>query len=107
MPRSFVGELANPHHEGDLLVLQEYARDHGWPKGLAFVGGVIDVKTPIVESPRTVRLRLDQLAQAVGTQNTWGGTDCGFETFARMNGVPKSVALLKLKALAEGARLSG
>jgi len=102
-----VGELANPHHEGDLLVLQEYARDHGWPKGLAFVGGVIDVKTPIVESPRTVRLRLDQLAQAVGTQNTWGGTDCGFETFARMNGVPKSVALLKLKALAEGARLSG
>jgi 5-methyltetrahydropteroyltriglutamate--homocysteine methyltransferase len=101
-----VGELANPHHEGDLLVLQEYARDHGWPKGLAFAGGVIDVKTPIVESPRTVRLRLDQLARAVGPQNTWGGTDCGFETFARMNGVPKAVALLKLKALAEGARLN-
>ncbi|MGD0257561.1 MAG: hypothetical protein ABSB90_06745 [Thermoplasmata archaeon] len=104
---ALVGELANPHHEGDLLVLQEYARDHGWPKGLGFAGGVIDVKTPIVESPRTVRLRLDQLAQAVGAQNTWGGTDCGFETFARMNGVPRSVALLKLKALAEGARLGG
>lgn len=102
---TLVGELANPHHEGDLLVLQEFARDHGWPNGLAFVGGVIDVKTPIVESPRTVRLRLDQLAQAVGPQNTWGGTDCGFETFARMNGVPRSVALLKLQALAEGARM--
>ena len=104
---ALVGELANPHHEGDLLVLQEYAREHGWPKGLAFAGGVIDVKTPIVESPRTVRLRLEQLAQAVGASNTWGGTDCGFETFARMNGVPKAVALQKLKALAEGARLGG
>jgi 5-methyltetrahydropteroyltriglutamate--homocysteine methyltransferase len=101
-----VGELANPHHEGDLLVLQDYAREHGWPKGLGFVGGVIDVKTPIVESPRTVRLRLDLLAEAVGAEHTWGGTDCGFETFARMNGVPRAVALLKLKALAEGARLT-
>lgn len=99
-----VGELANPHHEGDLLVLQEYVRAHGWPKNLGFAGGVIDVKTPIVESPRTVRLRLDLLARAVGAENAWGGTDCGFETFAGMNGVPKAVALLKLRSLAEGAR---
>jgi 5-methyltetrahydropteroyltriglutamate--homocysteine methyltransferase len=66
---------------------------------------VIDVKTPIVETPRTVALRLRLLAQAVGEEKTWGGTDCGFETFASMNGVPKAVALLKLKALTEGARL--
>jgi 5-methyltetrahydropteroyltriglutamate--homocysteine methyltransferase len=99
-----VGELANPHHEGDLLVLQEFAAEHGWPKGLGFAGGVIDVKTPIVETPRTVRFRLDQLARAVGAENTWGGTDCGFETFAGMNGVPKAVALLKLRALVEGAQ---
>jgi 5-methyltetrahydropteroyltriglutamate--homocysteine methyltransferase len=101
---ALVGELANPHHEGDLLVLERFARDHGWPKGLAFAGGVIDVKTPIVESPRTVRLRLDRLASAVGAENTWGGTDCGFETFARMNGVTRPVALAKLRALADGAR---
>ncbi|MGA8664598.1 MAG: hypothetical protein WB809_06000, partial [Thermoplasmata archaeon] len=102
---SLVGELANPRHEGDLLILRQYARDHGWPKGLAFVGGVIDVKTPIVESPRTVRLRLDLLGQAVGPENAWGGTDCGFETFARMNGVTRPVALQKLRALVEGAQL--
>jgi 5-methyltetrahydropteroyltriglutamate--homocysteine methyltransferase len=99
-----VGELANPHHEGDLLVLQQYVRSHGWPSHLGFAAGVIDVKTPIVESPRTVRLRLDLLAQAIGPENTWGGTDCGFETFAGMNGVPRSVALRKLRALVEGAR---
>ncbi|EQD71784.1 Methionine synthase, vitamin-B12 independent, partial [mine drainage metagenome] len=101
---AIVGELANPRHEGDLLILQEYARDHGWPKGLAFVGGVVDVKSPFVESPRTIRLRLDQLAKAVGPENTWGGSDCGFETFVGMNGVPRSVALHKLRALVEGAR---
>jgi 5-methyltetrahydropteroyltriglutamate--homocysteine methyltransferase len=104
---AIVGELANPRHEGDLLILRDYARQHGWPAGLSFVGGVIDVKTPIVESPRTVRLRLDLLAQAVGATNAWGGTDCGFETFAHMNGVTRSVALQKLRALVEGAHLAG
>lgn len=104
---AIVGELANPHHEGDLLIIQEFAKTHGWPPHLGFVGGVIDVKTPIVESPRTVKLRLDQLAAAVGAENTWGGTDCGFETFAGMNGVTHTVALQKLRALAEGARIAG
>ncbi|HLM90863.1 MAG TPA: hypothetical protein VK424_02265 [Thermoplasmata archaeon] len=102
---ALVGELANPRHEGDLLILREFAREHGWPKGLAFVGGVIDVKTPIVETPRTVRLRLDLLGQAVGAENAWGGTDCGFETFAHMNGVTRAVGLQKLRALVEGAQL--
>lgn len=102
-----VGELANPHHEGDLLVLKQFVREHGWPPHLAFAGGVIDVKTPIVESPQTVQLRLDLLASIVGPENTWGGTDCGFETFAGVNTVTHSVALQKLAALAEGARLAG
>jgi len=101
-----VGELANPHHEGDLLVLERYVHDHGWPAHLAFAGGVIDVKTPIVETPRTVKLRLDHLAALVGPENAWGGTDCGFETFAGVSGVTHKVALQKLAALAEGARLS-
>ncbi len=104
---AIVGELANPHHEGDLLALRLYVKDHGWPSHLGFVGGVIDVKTPIVETPRTVKFRLDQLASIIGADNTWGGTDCGFETFAGVNGVTRSVALQKLSALAEGAALAG
>ncbi|MGI0154776.1 MAG: hypothetical protein ACREDE_01370, partial [Thermoplasmata archaeon] len=51
---AIVGELANPRHEGDLRALARFAKEEGWPNGLAFVGGVIDVKTPIVESPDTV-----------------------------------------------------
>jgi 5-methyltetrahydropteroyltriglutamate--homocysteine methyltransferase len=104
---SLVGELANPHHEGDLLILRRFAKEHGWPSHLGFVGGVIDVKTPIVESPETVKFRLDTLASIVGESNTWGGTDCGFETFAGMNGVTHPVALRKLRALAEGAARAG
>ncbi|HTT14601.1 MAG TPA: hypothetical protein VMG14_06565 [Thermoplasmata archaeon] len=102
---ALVGELANPRHEGDLRLLQRYAREHGWPAHLGFAGGVIDVKTPIVESPQTVKLRLDHLAAIVGEENAWGGTDCGFETFAGVSGVTHAVALQKLEALAEGARL--
>ncbi|MGI0156060.1 MAG: hypothetical protein ACREDE_08030, partial [Thermoplasmata archaeon] len=98
---------ANPRHEGDLRALARFAKEEGWPNGLAFVGGVIDVKTPIVESPDTVRLRLEQLGAAVGHANAWGGTDCGFETFATVQNVTHAVGLRKLRALAEGARLGG
>ncbi len=102
---AIVGELANPHHEGDVRVLARYVKEHGWPNQLTFVGGVVDVKTPIVETPETIRLRLEQLGAAVGHSNAWGGTDCGFETFAAMQNVTHAVGLRKLRALAEGARL--
>ncbi len=104
--RALVGELANPRHEGDLRILKRFVKEHGWPSHLGFVGGVVDVKTPIVESPETIKFRLDELAKIVGKRNTWGGTDCGFETFAGMNGCTHSVALRKLRALAEGAALA-
>jgi 5-methyltetrahydropteroyltriglutamate--homocysteine methyltransferase len=102
-----VGELANPRHEGDVRILSKYVKDHGWPNNLAFVGGVVDVKTPIVETPDTIRLRLEQLGAVVGHSNAWGGTDCGFETFAAFQNVTHAVGLRKLQALAEGARLGG
>jgi 5-methyltetrahydropteroyltriglutamate--homocysteine methyltransferase len=104
---AIVGELANPHHQGDVRILTRHVKEHGWPKNLAFVGGVIDVKTPIVETPDTVRLRLEELGAAVGHENAWGGTDCGFETFAARQNVTHAVGLRKLRALAEGARLGG
>lgn len=102
-----VGELANPHHQGDVRIIAKHVKDHGWPNNLGFVGGVIDVKTPIVETPDTVRLRLEHLGNAIGHSNVWGGTDCGFETFASFQSVTHAVGLRKLKALAEGARLGG
>jgi 5-methyltetrahydropteroyltriglutamate--homocysteine methyltransferase len=104
---TLVGEMANPRHIGDTLLIDDYLREHSWPKGLKFAEGVIDVKTPIVETAETVAVRLDRLAKLgkIRPENLLGGTDCGFETFAYMTNVPYAVGLQKLKSLAEGALL--
>lgn len=103
-----VGEMANPRHEGDALVLKEYLKEHDWPKGLKLAAGVIDVKTPIVETKQTVAARLERLAgiDKMSPDYILGGTDCGFETFASMGNVTYAVGLQKLEALANGAALA-
>jgi len=105
---TLVGEMANPAHEGDAAVLREYLNEHPWPKGLKLAAGVIDVKTPIVETKQTVAARLQALARIdkINTNDILGGTDCGFETFASMGNVTYQVGLQKLEALAEGAALA-
>jgi 5-methyltetrahydropteroyltriglutamate--homocysteine methyltransferase len=104
---TLVGEMANPRHIGDTLVISDYLREHDWPKGLKLAEGVIDVKTPIVETPETVAARLDRVVslEKLGPERVLGGTDCGFETFAYMTNVTYSVGLQKLKSLTEGASL--
>jgi 5-methyltetrahydropteroyltriglutamate--homocysteine methyltransferase len=72
---------------------------------LRFAIGVIDVKTPFVESPETVAGRLIRAAEIIGPQNVLGGTDCGFETFAMVDNIPYKIGLLKLEALTRGAEL--
>ena len=105
---TIVGEMANPAHEGDALILRDYVKDHYWPKGLKLAAGVIDVKTPIVETKQTVAGRLQRLADIdkINPDDILGGTDCGFETFASFGNVPYIVGLQKLEALAEGAALA-
>ena len=105
---TLVGEMANPRHEGDALVLQQYLKEYDWPKGLKLAAGVIDVKTPIVETPNTVAARLRRLAgiDKIGPNNLLGGTDCGFETFANFDNITYQVGLQKLEALANGAALA-
>ena len=104
---TIVGEMANPRHAGDPLIIAKYVRDHGWPKNMKFAAGVIDVKSPFVETPETVSIKLHNLADIdeIGPENVLGGTDCGFETFAGLGSVPKSIALKKLESLAKGAAL--
>ena len=104
---TIVGEMANPRHAGDSMIIRNHVREHGWPKALKFAAGVIDVKSPFVETPETVNVRLHNLADIddIGPERVLGGTDCGFETFAGLGSVPKSIALQKLKSLAMGARL--
>ena len=104
---TIVGEMANPRHAGDSMIIRKHSKEHGWPKDLKFAAGVIDVKSPFVETPETVNVRLHNLADIdeIGPERVLGGTDCGFETFAGLGSVPKSIALQKLKSLALGARL--
>lgn len=105
---TIVGEAANPRHEGDALVVEEYVKEHGWPKGLRFAVGVVDVKTPFVETPATIAARLERFGRIEGFDpgNLLGGTDCGFQTFLGFDNVTHEVALHKLESLAEGAVLA-
>jgi 5-methyltetrahydropteroyltriglutamate--homocysteine methyltransferase len=104
---TIVGEMANPRHQGDALILADYLKEHDWPKHMKLAAGAIDVKSPIVESAETVAARLERLARLdkIGPERLLGGTDCGFETFASMGNVTYQVGLQKLKSLAEGAAL--
>ena len=102
---AIVGETANPRHEGDVLIYEDYVREHGWPKGLKLAVSVVDVKTPFVESAETVAVRLDRYAAFLGAENIMASTDCGFQTFLGLDNVPKAIALKKLAAIAEGTEL--
>ena len=102
---TIVGEMANPRHAGDPLIIKRHVKEYGWPKNMKFAAGVIDVKSPFVETPESVSQKLHNVSDIdeIGEERVLGGTDCGFETFSGMGGVPKSIALQKLKSLAEGA----
>lgn len=104
---TIVGEMANPRHAGDPVIIGRHVKEYGWPKDIRFAAGVIDVKSPFVETPETVSLKLHNLADIddIGPERVLGGTDCGFETFAGLGSVPKSIALNKMRSLAMGARL--
>ncbi|MDG6999450.1 MAG: cobalamin-independent methionine synthase II family protein [Nitrososphaerota archaeon] len=105
---TIVGEMANPRHEGDALILENYLREHEWPARLNFAMGVIDVKTPIVETPETVASRIERVAkyEKIGPERLLASTDCGFETFAGFGNVTYPVAIQKLQSLVNGASLA-
>ncbi len=104
---TIVGEMANARHAGDPLIIRKHVKEYGWPKNLRIAVGVIDVKSPFVETPYAVNQKLHNVSDIddIGEERVLGGTDCGFETFSGMGGVPKNIALHKLKSLAEGAAL--
>jgi 5-methyltetrahydropteroyltriglutamate--homocysteine methyltransferase len=95
-------EAANPRHEHEWEVWEQVKV----PAGKAIIPGVIDTLTNHVEHPRLVAQRLERFARIAGRENVLGGTDCGFGTFVGWSGVDPQVAWLKLKSLAEGARIA-
>jgi 2-hydroxypropyl-CoM lyase len=78
---------------GDLKPLVE----HGWDR--PFVAGVIDVKTTITETPDEVADRIREVLAYVPAERLALTTDCG------LINLPRTIAIGKLRALAEGAAI--
>ena len=100
---AFFLPFANPRHAHEYRVFEKYplAADQ------LLVAGVIDSTTNFVEHPETVADRLERIAQLVGDpKRVIAGTDCGFDTSAGSSRVAEDVAWAKLKALADGAKIS-
>ena len=69
------------------------------PKDKEVQVGVIDIRTNMIESPNKVAGRIRQVLEHVPAEQLTLSTDCGMKPLARM------VAKMKLKALADGARI--
>jgi 5-methyltetrahydropteroyltriglutamate--homocysteine methyltransferase len=93
---------SNGRHEHEWKVF----RDFKLPEGKYLIPGVVDSTTNVVEHPEVVADRLLNYAGVVGRENVLAGTDCGFGTFAGMATVAPSVAWVKLRSMAEGARMA-
>lgn len=69
------------------------------PKDKEVQIGVLDVRTSIIESPEHVAERIKKILKVVPAERVYLSTDCG------MKPLPRMVAKLKLKALADGAKM--
>ena len=101
---TYVLELANPRHRADWTAFKE----HPLPDGKKLAAGVIDVKTPIVETPEAVKQSLCRFVDEgiVKPENLLGAPDCGFGTFAGLRNVSYKVTKLKLRSLVKEAALA-
>ncbi len=69
------------------------------PKDKEVQVGVLDIRTMMVESPQQVADRIRKVIKVVPPERVYLSTDCG------MKPLPRMIAKMKLKALAEGARI--
>jgi len=88
----FVLDFAN-REMVDVDILKELPED----KEVAI--GVLDIRTTQIESPEQVAERIRKVIAVVGPERVYLTTDCG------MKPLPRIVAKMKLKALADGAAI--
>ena len=69
------------------------------PKDKDLQVGVLDIRTNMIESPATVAKRIRRVLEVVPPERVTLSTDCG------MKPLPRMVAKMKLKALADGAKI--
>jgi 5-methyltetrahydropteroyltriglutamate--homocysteine methyltransferase len=101
-PKALLIEGANPRHEHEW----ELWKTQKLPDDKVLVPGVLDSSCNFVEHPELVAQRIMRYAEIVGRERVIAGTDCGFGTFAGFGAVHPSICWVKMKSLAEGARLA-
>jgi 5-methyltetrahydropteroyltriglutamate--homocysteine methyltransferase len=90
-------EAANVRHEHEWRVWE----DTKLPEGKVIIPGVVSHATNVVEHPELVADRIERFARLVGRENVIASTDCGLG-----GRVHPQIAVAKLEALGEGARLA-
>jgi 5-methyltetrahydropteroyltriglutamate--homocysteine methyltransferase len=96
-------EGANPRHEHEWELWKTKVK---LPQDKVLVPGMIGSSTNYVEHPELVAQRIVRYAEILGRDHVMGGTDCGFGTFAGFGAVYPDIAWLKLKSLADGAKIA-
>jgi len=101
-PQALLLEGANPRHEHEWEIWSVQKL----PDDKVLVPGIIASSSNFVEHPELVAQRILRYAKLVGRERVLAGTDCGFGTFAGFGPVYPAFCWLKLRALADGARLA-
>jgi 5-methyltetrahydropteroyltriglutamate--homocysteine methyltransferase len=100
---ALVVSMANPRHAHEHRCFKEYPL----PAEMLLIAGVVDPTTNYVEHPEVVADRIELAAESVGDPRRVLATpDCGFATAAGLGEVAEEVVWLKLRALADGARIA-
>lgn len=100
---ALVVSMANPRHAHEHRCFKEYPL----PAEMLLIAGVVDPTTNYIEHPEVVADRIELAAEAVGDPRRVLATpDCGFATAAGLGEVAEEVVWLKLRALADGARIA-
>jgi 5-methyltetrahydropteroyltriglutamate--homocysteine methyltransferase len=101
-PAGIVLEACNPRHEHEWQLFEKIKL----PAGKVMIAGAIDTVTNFVEHPELVAQRIERWAKVVGRENVIAGSDCGFASGASFMAVHPDIVWMKLKSLADGARLA-
>lgn len=96
-------EASNPRHAHEWTVFRD--RKGEIPDSKILIPGVVDTTSNFIEHPQTVRQRIENFTNSVGTDRVIAGSDCGFGTFAGFGAVDPEIAYAKLATLADGASL--
>lgn len=102
-PKYILIEGANPRHEHEWELWKTAFK---LPEDKVLVPGVIGSNTNYVEHPELVAQRIVRYANVLGRDHVMASSDCGFGTFAGFGAVYPDIAWLKLKSLAEGAKIA-